>query len=331
MEEKLKSSETSIESLSGEKFLLERRIKRMKNERVITHVLYVLAIIIILLLKCCSDKKHHKEISMLQHEKDSLINVNNNLKNKYDSLADVLNLQVNAYNLLAKKCDSLKNENAKLRNEINSLKNRKAIVEVTEESTGKWVEAKMVPLKVEAPYKLFLRDKECPKLPEDSCKQKICLDDLAGDSLNVSLTKQYRTDTAKVLVNKKWSIRDITSGTFTSYNYKNTYIEYLPNPYRLKAQKSFWWGVGTGLGAIALYGTTEAMGHPKFFDDRDNSAAWRKHNLILGMRIGSGILGTISAVEFGRTIYFHHMEGKFIINPTSVGLTISLDKDKSKK
>jgi len=68
------------------------------------------------------------------------------------------------------------------------------------------------------------------------------------------------------------------------------------------------------------------MGHPKYWDNRDNSDAERKSNWILGLRIGSGVAAAYSGFEFGRTIYFHKMETRFIVDPTTIGLILYLDR-----
>jgi hypothetical protein len=282
-------------------------------------------------LKCCHGKKENENeyranIASIKTEKDSIIN---SLKLKIDSLLeDNEAFQMNN-NLLLRLNDSILKANYSLANY------RKAVIFVSDYvnangDSGKLYTAIIVPIGNSGKSLLFVENVKCPPClkEKDSCLKKICLDGLVNDSLDVYLTKQYRSDNPISLVQKKWSIRDIVSGNLAPYDYKHTYIEYKENPYRQKVENAFWWGVGTGAGAIALYATTEAMGHPQFFDDRDNSAAWRKHNLILGLRIGSGILGAVSAVEFERAWHFHKLEGKFIINPTQLGLNVSLDKPK---
>jgi hypothetical protein len=156
---------------------------------------------------------------------------------------------------------------------------------------------------------------------------EVNFDNLSKVNLEVNLTKQYRDDKIITLVKKEvpLSLSNLFSMNNTLLEESHTYIEYLPNPYRQKAENSFWTGVTFGIASAGCYAISEGMGHPKYWDGLDNSAAEKKSNQIQALRVASTIFGTASVLEFGRTVYFHNMESKFIINPTKIGLTINLD------
>lgn len=286
-----------------------------KNYRWIIHAIYLAILIAILLLwKCCSDKeKKHQE----------------------DLISDLV---------------SLTKKDFSLRLRISELENRKAVLIVNEESingkSGKFVRAIIVPLDDSRDSSLFIEDfikrvpfevfvpVECPPVPEcppypDVNKGLVNLvaemDSLLNASLTVCLTKQYKTDSSRILVDKDIKIKSFISGPEASVNYTHTYIEYLPNIYREKAENSFWRGVGFGAASVALYATTEALGHPKYWDNRDNSSAEKKSDAIFWLRTGSAAFAAASLFEFSRTIYFHNKEAKFIINPTKIGLTVNFN------
>ena len=297
----------------------EKVSKPKKSYRWIIHVIYGVIIIAILLLwKCCCGEKE---------------------KECQEKMSSIISL-------------TLENDSLKLRiNELeNQLKNQKAVLNITDtvknHSSGKFIEAIIVSSDDSRESSRFIKDVvkivkvevpvsvECPPVPECPDVNKSLVDSLSkmnkslDDSIDVCLDKQYRTDSARILMQKRLSLRSFTSMTPPSLDYSHTYIEYLPNPYRRKAENSLLGGICFATASIGFYGVSEALGHPVYFDDRDNSAAQRKHNQILALRILSGVSAAASVVEFGRTISFHHMEGKFIVNPTKIGLTINLDSRK---
>ncbi|MFH1151645.1 MAG: hypothetical protein V1788_00805 [Nanoarchaeota archaeon] len=293
----------------------EGAFKPRKNYRWIIHAIYLAIFIAILLLwKCCSGKT----------EKEN---------------------QENMVSLIV----PLTQENDSLKLRISELENRKAVLIVQnaidlDNHSGKFVEAIIVPSDDSRESSLFIKDVikpvkvlvpvECPSIPEcppcpDANKDLVNLiaemDSLLDASLKVCLTKQYRTDSSKVLIDRNIQIKAFLMSLAPPINYTHTYIEYLPNPYRRKAENSFWRGVGFGAASAGCYIISESLGHPKYWDNRDNSDAEKKSNAIFWWRTGSTVFGAASLFEFGRTIYFHHREGKFIISPTKIGLTINLD------
>jgi len=300
--------------------------KRVKYERFTTHVIYlVIIIILILLFRCCSGKKEIISNLVINQKQDSI-------------------------NLLKEK--------------VNCLKNRQPIVFVQDtivnKKHGKYVRALLVVGRDNLlPSSIFIADVKVPyrvNIPTKTCchckivkpsyflswppyfKNKdiainngVVKDDpLLSKSLTVCLDKTYRQDSSKVLFEGKIEPQRLSLGSNSVVNFTHSYIEYLPNPYRLKAEKSFWTGIGLAGTSALLYGASELLGHPKYWDGQDNTSAKRKHDLILGLRIGSAISGGLSVFSFGRTIYFHKREGKFIVNPTSVGLQINLDEPAKK-
>lgn len=152
---------------------------------------------------------------------------------------------------------------------------------------------------------------------------------IEDDSIEVVMKKDNPEQTWEIL-RKSVTYQDMlnmpVNPVISGYN---VFIEYWENPYRRKTEKSFRNGLifsGIGLG---LYGTTEIMGHPVFRDyPADNSAAKRKSNTIMGLRIGAGVAGTLALTEFGRAWHFHRMEGKYIISPTEICLSVNLNRTK---
>ncbi|HLP86340.1 MAG TPA: hypothetical protein VK153_00455 [Candidatus Paceibacterota bacterium] len=289
--------------------------KRIKNERIVTHLSYLVIIAILIILFC----------------------------RKCDGYERIIEAQ--GYII-----DALKDENSLL---LNELKNQKAVLNINEDGNVLYVSAvisdvndprpsEQVVRPIKVPYRVSVPtvDSSAIMMAEDCAKANDGLiallaekDDLLkrvnkflDNSIETCVDKQYRQDSSVVLVKERFPLRSFLSDVPPSINYSHTYIEYLPNPYREKAEKNFRWGVGFAGGAVALYGISEALGHPKFRDDIDNSDAEKKHNQILSLRIGSGVLAAASMFEFGRTIYFHKMEGKFIVDPTKFGLVLYLDK-----
>jgi hypothetical protein len=145
--------------------------------------------------------------------------------------------------------------------------------------------------------------------------------------LEVNLTKQFRDDSPITLDYTKMPV-NLFSKTNVSLMSNHTYIEYLPNPYRCKAEESFASGIIFGGISVSTYVISEILGHPKYWDNRDNSDAEKKSSQILALRIISGVSAVASVFEFSRTVHFHKMESKYIISPTKIGLTINLNPDK---
>jgi len=300
--------------------------KRVKYERFTTHVFYFVIIVIILLLfRCCSGKKDIISNLTIQQKQDSI-------------------------NLL--------------KQNVKCLENRHAVIFVQDTTVnkkhGKYVRTALVVGKDNLPFSsLFIADVKVPyrvNVPsKDRCHCKVVKpsyflswppyfknkditinngvvknDPVLSNSMTVCLDKTYRQDSSRILFQGKIEPQNLLLNSTQSVNFNHKYIEYLPNPYRLKAEKAFWTGVGTAGAAALLYGASEIVGHPKYWDDQDNGAAKKKHNLILGLRTGSAILGGLSVISFGRTVYFHKMEGKFIVNPTSINLQINLNESTKK-
>lgn len=297
----------------------EGAFKPKKNRRWMIHAIYLAILIAILLLwKCCSGKTEK------EHQ------------------ANMISLMV-----------PLTQENDSLKSRINQLENQKAVLVVTNtvknHSSGKFVEAIIVSSDDPRESSLFIEDvikrvpfkvlvsvecppvPKCPELPiaKDSCIEKVCLDSLTKDSIEVCLDKQYRTDSSRILMLKKLALKDFILDN-PSVNYPHTYTEYLPNPYRQKADKAFKNAMISGGSAVVLYGLTELAGHAKFWDDRDNSDAQLKSNLIVGTRVVVTGLAAYSFFKFQRVIHFHKMETKLIVHPTTIGLTLRLDKSVGK-
>ena len=264
--------------------------------------------------------------------------------------------------LFLQKCDGDKKLQACLENEMNlkkeiaqlkdSLLNQKAIPIVTNTKGGRTVSAKIVPLKDGRPETLFIADviKKVPyevKVPvyvQDSLceiRLKNCLNDneqaigvfleldsLLNNPIKICLEKVGK-DSVETLYEQQIHLKDFLLKSPPSVNYLSVpRMEYLENPYRIKAEKSFKRAIISGIISAGLYGTSTLIGPAIFIDGRDNSSAKKTHNQIRALQAGSTLVGLYSVFEFGRTIYFHHMEGKFIVGPNKIGLTINLEKNK---
>jgi hypothetical protein len=172
-------------------------------------------------------------------------------------------------------------------------------------------------------------------LKDDSISREECdayieylkdsLDDLKNDSIEIVMDKKS-PDGNFFLGSRKMSYADILSMEVNPViGISHTFTEYWDNPYRRKAEKSFRNGVIFGVAGAGLYGVTEWIGHPIFRDSpADNSDAQQKSNTIKGLRIGAAVLGTVSLVEFTRAWHFHRLEGKYIVSPTTVGVSVNL-------
>lgn len=334
----------SLDGLSADEIRIEYEALRrgVNRERFITHGAYLVIIVILLIcFKCCTSNTEQKYNEQLQG-KDEL------LKAKDESIG-----------LLNKTVQGLENRKAVLIVKDTTVDKKHgryvmAIIDCTDgtrPSAAFFADIK-VPYKVPVPI-------PCPKCPEvnkdrvalpvlpiipgsdnnesiksskvnmEQAKPPLLTNDWSGDSIKVSLNKQYRQDTIKTLFEKNISLKTfLLSSPLPSIDFTHQYTEYLPNEYRAKSERTFWYGVGfAGLSGL-LYGASELVGHPQYFDDRDNSGAQDKHNLIMGLRAASGLSGAASLFNFGRSIHYHHMEGKFIVYPTSIGLNIKLNTNK---
>jgi hypothetical protein len=305
MENKIEKTEITAESVHDEKLLLE---KKMKRRSFILGSIIVGLIILLFFQKCSGDKKDAQIVNLIA-QNDSLQNSLNDIKNH--------------------KCVLVINRGTDYKTGKNGYHIN--IVEVPKDDVGydyafiedKYV-IKRIPYKVKVPVPCPMIT--CPDANQDLINQIAKTESLLNDSLDVCLDKQYRQDSVVVLMAKKIQLKSFLLNSPPSINYTNTFIEYLPNPYREKAEKSFKRAILSGIISAGLYATSEALGNPVFIDGKDNASAQKKSDLILGLRISSGIFGFASLFETGRTFYFHKMEGKFIISPTTIGLTLYLDK-----
>jgi hypothetical protein len=320
-------NEMSVDTLEKENSTLRRKLWFY---RIFAGVL----IAVILLLQYCSSKQ--KE----QYESE-ITAITLRFNSRIDSLNNLLKCKTAAFDSLKKENDSLKKENKSLKNtnslqkkeneglrkekeasllKTKELENRKVVVEATDgvdkdNNPGKIIKGKIVPANIIGDSTMFI--KNCPEIP--------------NDSIGVLLTEQSPNQAPISLVNARMALRGFFSNDPPSLHWSRSFTEYIPNIYRKKSENAFWGGVGSGIIALALYETTEQLGHPKFYDDRDNSSAQKKHDWIVGLRIGSGVFGTLSAIEFGRSWHFHKMEGRFIIGPKKIGLNVGLNPPNEKK
>ena len=157
------------------------------------------------------------------------------------------------------------------------------------------------------------------KIPQDPIEEKVL-----DDTITATATLQkINPDSSWVLFQRSMAF----GGTgFEPINYKHTFTEYLPNTYRKKKENSFKLGIGLGILSGGFYALSESVKNPIFIEGEDNSDAQKRSDKIKYLRLASAITGIGSAFQFTRTIHFHNLEGKFIVNPTSIGLKINLNK-----
>jgi len=293
------------------KFYSPKQYKRMFWGTNINWAIFLIALL--LLMKNCSDRKDKEH----EEEKSSLIK-------GHESNTKLLTDQIDFLNTVI---DSL--------NEQIKYPQVKAVLEVKREKGGSRVYAQLVSLRGLGLSEVFIKYKIVEKeievitvadaepCPEPINYEFLCLDTL-NSKLNVNLERAWK-DSTSVLFNSKLSLSKLIS--LTSYNecYEYNFIEYTKNKYAFEEEKAFRWGLIFAAAATGLYATSEAVGHPKYWDNQNNSSAERKSHLIKGLRTGSTVLGIASALEFGRTIYFHK-KSKLYISPTTIKLQINLDK-----
>ena len=293
--------------------LLAKKVKRMKHIAFILSSIIVGLIILLFLQKCSGDKKEK-------------------------NLKAVIKLQDNSIDMRDKKIADLKH----------TLRNQKAIPIVANVKNGKTIGAKIVSLKDNRPEIVFVPDiiKNIPYKVEvpivDSTlamRLKNCNDDneqivgmlletesLLSDSIKLCMDKQYRQDSTVIMWEKSIQLKSFMLNSPPSIDYTHTYIEYLPNSYREKAENAFERAIVAGIFSAGFYAVSEGIGNPIFINGQDNTEAQKLHDQIFWLRVGSAVTGAYSVFEFARVIHFHKMEGKFIINPTKIGLTVNLDK-----
>lgn len=316
MESNSKYFGMSIEQAQQE---IVRLKKRMRVTNIVTHSFYLIAIVIIILL--FNHKCQGYEADLVAH---------NDFESQQED--EITNLQ-----------DKLNNQRAVLyvRDSTIDGNHGKYVNAIISNFSDDNVSKKFFPeIKVRVSYPVHdsfpfavvdtitvKKLLDCEKQNLDLLNAKLKMDSLLSDSLTVCLDKEYRNDSTVIMMQKSIRIDAfITNPSSAMVNYKNTFVEYLPNPYRAKTKNSFWMGVGFAGVSTALYAVSEAQGSPVYWDNRDNKSAVEKHNLIMTLRIASGISAAASLFEFGRCIHFHNMEGKFIVNPTNIGLVLYLDK-----
>lgn len=304
--------------------------------------LFVLFLIFLFFCKCERDKSA-KRINELEKANQELLieNVrleceNEHMKKEIDLMEDVIELQKKVINNYESKKPVL----IITRETQKGKKGTKVqIAEVDTMFSGvqeAFIPDKYVKVKSEKPHKTKTFEKKVSEnvVIEDDCKEYInAYTKPIQDSLN-----QIKNDSIEVVMDKKSpdgnffiSSRKMSYGQMLSMNVNpvmgisHTLTEYWENPYRRKAEKSFRNGVILGVAGAGVYGVTEAMGHAIFYDPpADNSAAERKSATIKGLRVGAGVLGAASLVEFGRAWHFHKLEGKYIVSPTTVGVSVNL-------
>ncbi|MFH1503354.1 MAG: hypothetical protein ABIE36_01730 [Candidatus Diapherotrites archaeon] len=180
--------------------------KPKKNRRWMIHVFLAILIAILLLWKCCSGetkKEYQENITSLTQERDSVIKENDSLKLR-----------------------------------INELENRKAVLNVTDtvadRSSGKFVEAIIVPLYDSRKSSLFIKDVvktvkvevpvpvECPPVPE--CPELlIAKDSCIMDTLNLNITESGE-DYSKVLTDSSFSYPKLfISSDFVKKDFSSEY------------------------------------------------------------------------------------------------------------
>jgi len=326
--------------------ILKSVFKKTKKQRnaasIIASVLSVTTIILIILLcltKCESDKTIvGLETTISNQEKEI-----NNLKIENDSLKIDL-LDVN------NDMDCLEEENRILRERVSYVENMKPILLVTKITRyleGKQiikVDAVMAPnsskYKSHATFEHEICNSDSLEAENESLKMELefdndvlevaldLLETIGKDSVEVVMTKENPNASWEILRAQAayQDLLDIPVNPVIQGGH--VFTEYWDNPYRLKKERAFKRALGSAVGSVAFYSLTEIMGHPIYTDYSDNTEAELKSATIKGLRIVSGVLGAYSVFEFARTWHFHKMEGKYIISPTEIGVSINLNSKK---
>jgi hypothetical protein len=278
-------------------------------------VMFVISLIILLLCKCEGNKMSER-ISGLEKANQELLVENARLecekeymKKEIDLMEDVIELQKR----LLEKCES---------------KKPVAVKKTSKPSQPSKVTEKMIETKTsdtKASEKIVIEE-DCQEYIEAYTKPlQDSLNQIKNDSVEVIMTKENPDNSWEILRAKKAYADMLNMPVNPVIQGSHTFIEYWENPYRRKSEKSFRNGVILGVAGAGVYGVTEAMGHAIFYDaPADNSAAERKSATIKGLRIGAGVLGAASLVEFGRAWHFHKLEGEYIVSPTSIGVSINI-------
>ena len=280
-----------------------------KWERIITHPIYLIIIIFLIFKTCDGDKK------IQAYE-----------KNEKELKAKIANLE-----------DSIQNQKAipiiVEKSGINTIigaiivpKNDSRPETITIRST-----IKKVPYEVEVPVVvpdslLMMKLKNCLNDNEQAIGVFLELDSLLNNPIKICLEKEGK-DSVQTLYEQQIHLKEFLQKSPPAVNYLSVpYMEYQKNPYRIKTERSFKRAIISGIFSAGLYGTSTLIGPAIFIDGRNNSGARKTHNKIRALEIGSTAFGLYSGFELCRTVYFHFMEGKFIVGPNKIGLTINLEK-----
>ena len=227
----MKKETVDLEKLSNYQLIKKYQLleRGRRRERLITHPIYLAVIVILLLLKNCSDKNNEAKIDALTQKVESLLNQNKYLENQLAKQKPVLEINQEGSVLYVSAV-------------ISDLKD--------DRPSNKTIHPIRVPYKVSVP----VVDSSALKMLEDCKEAKNGLivllaekdsllnkmNELLKDTVLVCADKQYRQDSSVVLMKERFPLKSFLSDIPPSINYSHTYIEYLPNPYREKAEKNFW-------------------------------------------------------------------------------------------
>jgi hypothetical protein len=320
---------------------INRNQESLNNRRLwITNSVWVIIVLIILLFfhKCSSEK--NKDISLLKDMKNSLEQANSRLQKQNDSLQDSLDFYQSWKAVLIserKTVNGKRGTNVSIsfvgKNEPGKSEMFIPDVVITKKiripsNNGFLPELRSIPstkvsVKDTSKFNPLYITFELYKSNPDSTWT------LSSTKLELNSFNEYNLQSLEAKSTVK--IKVGSSGYFPfplpfDLDYYHQFTEYIPNPYREKAEKSFRNGLIFGAISAGLYGISEAVGNPIYTDYGNNSVAKEKSNKILFLRIGSGVFAAASLFEFYQTIHYHNLEGKFIVSPTKVGAKIYLDK-----
>ncbi len=327
--------ETQVEVLKSE---LGRENDRKKSWRFSTVVFIVTTIILLIISKCEGDKMA-KRISEIEKANQELLVENQGLKGDVNVLVKEVECLNNEISHLKKEIDFLEDIVNTQKKVIDNYENQKPALVISEETkNGKNVVNVKAIIVTKSSNLLSEEEFECSDVEEsfsegfiskEECDSYIgfleaSLNELKNESVEVEMNKKS-PDGSFFLGSRKMSYADMLSMEVNPVmGLSHTFTEYCENPYRTKKEKSFRNGLIFGIAGVGVYGITE-LGHPIFRDPpADNSDAKRKSNTIKGLRIGAGVLGAASIVEFTRAWHFHRLEGKYIVGPTTLGVSVNL-------
>lgn len=299
----------------------EKPLKKTQNYLKETIVLLVAVIIILLLLL----DGHQKELDNLRAENSLLrmeLKVVNDLVDSIKNNVNVLKLRLN---VISSNLDSVKDKICSLESQKSGMEKKINLLLAENSNLKAQINLLSDSLNSKAMQIISLVD-TCFKNKSQRIAKK-CLSRLCSDSFGARLS----VNVCRIHADKKEFLLRSISPLFKSgadnykLSYKYNFLEYVPNKYSSKEENAFNWALICGITSAGLYAGSEALGHPEFWDGKDNSHARNKSDLIRGLRVGSAVFGTLSLIEFGRTIYFHN-KCKLYLSPTSIKLNISLDK-----